>query len=202
MRRALVLCLVICISAVPIPARSASDVQPQSAKELKRQAALKEKIEFMGLGAQIRVVTLGSSNVTYEGTIDEIAAENFKLKMKNQTLPFQYNQIRTVTLKDRRYKTLGQPDPVRIRQIVADMGVGEKAKVELTSNERFSGTIQSIQKDGFVISPQNRPVKFSEVKEIKKKQFPTWAKAAIIVGIAIAALDLLMYAACGSAGCH
>jgi hypothetical protein len=213
MRRALVLSLMIFVSVIPVlPGstgsvifeQSGGDVPKQSTKELKRQAALSEKVELMGLGAQIRVVMRGSANLTYEGAIDEIAADSFKLKMKDQTLPIQYGQVEVLSLRARAYKTRGQPDPVQVRQVVADMGVGENAKVKLVSNDRFNGTIRSIEKEGFVVASKGNPVsvKYGEVQEIEKKKFPAWGKVAIAAGVVVGLLAALVYSACGSAGCH
>lgn len=204
MRRALVLCLMICVSVIPVLSGSAGSVileqsggddPKQSTKELKRQVALSEKVELMGSGAQIRVVMRSNAKLTYEGAIDEIAADSFKLKMKDQTLPIQYGQVAALSLKARAYKTRGQPDAVRVRQVVADIGVGEKAKVKLASNERFSGTIQSIEKESFVITSQERPVKFNEVKEIERKHLPMGAKVGIAAGVTAGVFMLLMYLA-------
>ncbi len=211
MRRALGLFLMICINVIPVlPAsvdadQSGIDAPKLSAKELKRQTEFREKVERMGLGAEIRVEMRGGSNpVIYEGTIDEIAAENFSLNMKGQMQPIQYHQVQTVTLKAREYKTLGQPDPVRARRIAVDMGIGQKVKVKLVSNELLTGTIQFIEKENFVVSSNGKPVTvaYGDVREIKKKKFPAWAKGAIAAGIAAGALGGLMYAACGGEGCH
>jgi hypothetical protein len=65
---------------------------------------------------------------------------------------------------------------------VADIEVGNRAKIKLASSERFSGTIQSIEKESFVITSQGRssPVKYGEVAEIKKTGLPTGTKLAIV----------------------
>jgi ribosome maturation factor RimP len=186
MKKALVLCLMICVSVIPALSKSATIVQEQSTKELEKQAALREKIELMGLGAQINVEMRGSSaSVKYEGTIDEITPESFKLKMRDQILPIRYDQVKTLTLKQRRYKAQEQPDPARVRQVVADMGAGERAKIKLFSGVRLSGTIQSIEKETFVITSNGRslPIKYGEVTEIERKRFPAWAKVAIVGGV-------------------
>jgi ribosome maturation factor RimP len=212
MKRMLVLFLMICVSVIPvlpgsvddvIPTQNGSNAQKLSEKELKRRDAFRKKVKLMGSGAQIRVVLRGTSDVIYQGTIDEITAEGFKLKTSDQTLPIQYGQVEKLNLKNGRYKTQGQPDPILVRQIVADMGVGESAKVKLTSNERFSGTIQSIEEESFVITSNGRssPMKYGDVTEIEKKRLPAWAKMAIISGVVAGILAALMLAECGSGGC-
>jgi ribosome maturation factor RimP len=212
MKIALVLFLMIFVSLMPvlprsmddaIPTQNGNDAQKLSNKELKRQDALRKKVELMGSGAQIRVLMRGAAAVTYEGTIDEITAESFNLKTRDQILPVQYDQVERLTLKEQRYKTQGQPNSVRVRQIVADMGVGENAKVELASNERLSGTIQSIEEESFVITSKGRSLllKYDEVKEIEKKRLPAWAKVAIVGGVIVGLLGALMYSQCGSGGC-
>ena len=203
MRRALVLCLMICLSVIPVLPKSTDviaeqkedDVQKQSSKELRRQAAIREKIELMGSGAQIQAVMRGSSSpVTLKGEIDKIAAENFGIKTKDRVQQLQYSQIERVSLSKSGYKAQGVVDPVRVRRVVADIEVGNRAKIKLASSERFSGTIQSIEKESFVITSQGRssPVKYGEVAEIKKTGLPTGTKLAI-VGAAVGGV-LLVFA--------
>jgi len=203
MRRALVLCLMICLGVIPVLPKSTDviaeqkedDVQKQSSKELRRQAAIREKIELMGSGAQIQAVMRGSSSpVTLKGEIDKIAAENFGIKTKDRVQQLQYSQIERVSLSKGGYKAQGVVDPVRVRRVVADIEVGNRAKIKLASSERFSGTIQSIEKESFVITSQGRssPVKYGEVAEIKKTGLPTGTKLAI-VGAAVGGV-LLVFA--------
>jgi len=214
MRRALALCLMICLSVIPalpgsrdmIPEQN--DVQKESPKELKRQAALREKLERMGSGAQVRVAMRGSSPpVTMQGTIDEIAPETFALKTKDGITRLQYRQIEKVSLtKGGYYRSSEATDPVRVRQVLADMGIGENVKIKLNSGDRLTGKIQTIDENSVTLmeakTGQSRVVAFSEIKELNKKTFPTWGKAVIIVGVAVGLLAGLMYAACGSHGCH
>ena len=208
MRRTLVLCLIICLSVIPVLPGSTDvipgqdDVQKQSPKELKRQAALRNKLELMGPGAQIKVVMRGSSPpVTIQGTIDEIAPENFGLKTKDRTQKLQYWQIEKVTLirGDRKM------DPVRVRQVLADMGIGENVKLKLAEGS-LNGRIQTIEENSVTIveskSGEPKVVAFSEIRELQKKKFPAWGKVAIVAGVVVGLLAGLMYAACGSGGCH
>jgi ribosome maturation factor RimP len=197
MTKVVVLCLILCVSVMPVfPAsavfeRTDNEMRGQSPKELQRQAEFRKKINLMGPGAEIRIALRGSSApVRYEGVVDEITAESFKLKMKDRTLSIQYGQIETLNLKKQYYRPFGEPDPAQVRQIVAGLGVGQKVRVMLVSNERFSGTIRSFEKEDFVISSRSQSVKFNEVKEIEKKHFPTAAKVVIasvaVLGVIVA----------------
>jgi ribosome maturation factor RimP len=195
MRKAIALLLMLLMNLPAMSGTNAGLPEPaQSEKELKRQALFREKVESFGSGAAIRVVMRGSSaKAEYVGEIDEISADNFKLKTKDHNLTVRYDQVEMLSLKQRSYKTGGQPDPVQVRRVACDIGIGNKAKGELTTLKRFSGTIQSMEKEDFVINANGnlQTIKFNDVKRIEKGQMPAWGKALLFVGIAVAVVVVL-----------
>jgi hypothetical protein len=195
MRKALAFLLMALMSLPAMSSTSADLPEPgQSEKELKRQASFREKVESFGSGASIRVVMRGSSaKVEHRGEIDEISADSFKLRTKDHNLPIRYDQVEALSLKQCIYKAAGQPDPVQARRVAYDIGIGNKAKGELTTLKRFSGTIKSMEKEDFVINANGnlQTVKFSDVKRIEKGQMPAWGKALLVVGIVVAVVLVL-----------
>jgi hypothetical protein len=203
MRNVVVFCLMICASLTPVLPAPVDDVAGQgrsdssqlSEKELNRQARLREKAELFGPGAQIQILMRGSAIETvYKGEIDEISANSLKLKTKDLILPIMYGQIESLNLIKRRYRANGKPDPVQVRRVAADIGIGEKATVDLVSSAHFSGKIESIDKESLTMNSQGRPqqIRFSEVKGIKRSQFPVWKQAVLGVGIGFAAVAIFM----------
>jgi ribosome maturation factor RimP len=197
MRKVLVFYLIILMSIPALPGaafgeQEGSDTPKRSQKEMKRQASFKEKVEFLGTGAQIAVTLRGgSADVQYEGEIDEISADSFKLKRKNSSLlvPYMYSQLGSLHLRQVSYKTEGQPDPLQVRRVAYEVGIGKKAEVELTDLKRFSGTIRSFETEAFVINSHgnSQHVKFSDVKRIEKGHMSAAAKITLIaVGIGVA----------------
>jgi ribosome maturation factor RimP len=195
MRKALVFLLMALMNLPAMSGTSAYLPEPaQSEKELKKQALFREKVESFGSGAAIRVVMRGSSaKAEYKGEIDEISTDNFKLRTKDHNLQIRYDQVEVLSLQQCIYKTAGQPDPVQARRVAYDIGIGNKAKGELTTLKRFSGTIQSMEKEDFVINANGnlQTVKFSDVKRIEKGQMPSWGKALLIVGIVVTVVVVL-----------
>jgi hypothetical protein len=194
MRKMLVFCLIVLMGMPATPGtafggQEGSDTPKRSQKELQRQASFREKVEFLGTGAQIRVTVRGNAaDVQSEGEIDEISADGFKLKRKDSSLLMcNYSQLESLHLRQGSYKTGGQPDPVQVRRVACEVGIGNKAEVQLTDLKRFSGTIQSLEKEAFVIHVKGNPetVKFSDVQKIEESHMQAWSKALLGVGIGV-----------------
>jgi hypothetical protein len=212
MRRMLVFCMIVLMSLPAIPGTAFGEQErsiapKRSQKELQRQASLREKAEFFGPGAQIRITLRGGSSAADqgEGEIDEISESSFKLKTKESgLLMYEYRQLESLHLKQVSYKSIGQPDPVQVRRVAYELGIGNKVNLDLIDLKRFSGIIQSFEKESFVVASNKNPVsvQYGEVKAIDKMKFPAWGKVAIVAGVVAGLLIALMYAACGSGGCH
>jgi len=183
-------------AGIGVPEEKGSVARNKSSKELEREAAFKEKVDLFGPGAQIRVVLRNTStSVEYKGEIDEIAADSFKLRTNDRTLPIRYDQIGTLNLKERSYKAQGQPDPVQVRRVAAEIGIGQKVKVELASAKRFSGIMQSVDKEKILIGSRENPVpvRLDDVRMLEKSHLPAWAKVVIAVGAVSVGLMVLVY---------
>jgi hypothetical protein len=125
--------------------------------------------------------------------------------MKDRSLmQYQYSQLESLHLRQASYKTKGQPDPVQVRRVAYEVGVGNKAKVELADLRRFSGTIESFEEEAFVINVNGnpQPVKFSDAQKIEKSHMAAWKIALLVVGIVVGALNVLyvIAAATGNVG--
>ncbi len=205
MKRALVFMLMMWVSLFAISYSKAeegkeSDRPKLSGKELKRQSTLKVKAERFGVGAEIRVVMRGSpEKVVNEGLIEDISDDRILLKTKDWSLELRYSKIESLSLWQSRYDAKNASDPIQVRRVVLDIGIGQKAKVELASSKRFRGIIRSIDKEYFVISSKSgaQSIPFNEVKKVEKSHLPAWAKAAIATGAvagAILTFGLVLYA--------
>ena len=205
MKKFTAFCLMFFIGVIPaIPLERSAVVleniqdndQNKSDREAKREAALKAKTELLGLGADIKVVmrktNLRGEHIRHRGIIDEISADGFGLKAKDETLRIQYSQIDRLLLAKNKYKANGQVDPVKVRQVAAELGIGKGIQLKLISDRKMKGEIQSLTSDSLVIADlkkgQIETVPFDDIKEIKGKGMPAWGKALIIGGAVFGAL--------------
>ena len=102
----------------------------------------------------------------------------------------------------KRYVARGDKNIAAVRHVVTALGAGSKVDVNL-GNDRFRGTIQSIQPDSFtVIRGSSTPdrITYQDVREIKSASMRGSTKALIIAGAAVGAM-VLAYAASLSCGC-
>jgi hypothetical protein len=105
-----------------------------------------------------------------------------------------------------KYKAKGQIDPAQVRSVVNYLGVGERVKIKLDQGTELNGNVQKIESDRVTLvdakTGETRVVAFAQIREVQKKKFPAWGKVLIVTGSVIGILLALMYAQCGSGGCH
>ncbi len=93
----------------------------------------------------------------------------------------------------------------KVKSALAKIGTGEKARVtlKLKSGAVLKGHIGALDKDDFSIVSKTGTEKilYSDVAKVKKPG-SVWIPAVIVVGMVIGLVLGLMYAACGSGGCH
>jgi hypothetical protein len=169
-RRILSIFLAALLAHQPIQLLLGSD-QQQSVKDVIRAAKIKERVEGLGVGA-IVTVRLNDGR-EQRGLIDDVAEESFQLAQNSQTFPLHYVDVTDLHLVNPKYKAKGQVDPIRVRQVVFNLGVGQQAKLKLISGEKIIGDIRSIDKEAFTIydsrTDKRASVSFNEVSEIEKK---------------------------------
>jgi sRNA-binding regulator protein Hfq len=176
--------------------------ETKAERQQKRAAEIKSRVEGLGVGAVVAVYR--EDGIKEQGQITEISDSTFKLLHRGSTKSISYGSASGIRLVKPNYKANGATDPVRVRQSVVNLGLGNNAMVR-TRGERLKGKIQSIDRENFTIlsssAGQPRVVSFSEVTEIKGKAFPAWATGAIVAGIVAGLAMGVMLAACGTGGC-
>jgi hypothetical protein len=174
--------------------------QAWGSKQERRAADTKSRVEGLGVGALV-AVTL-ESEAKFQGQITEIQDGSFKLMECGSSRLISYRAASRVGLVHPNYRADGVIDPVRVRQSVVNLGVGKNALVR-SQNSRFKGKIESIGKENFTLRASGVPqtLKFSDVTEVRRKDFPAWGVGAIAAGVVVGVMMGVMLAACGTGGC-
>ena len=165
-------------------------------KKAERIAAIKAKVEELGVGAEVKVSLQDGGE--RRGRIEEITGEDFRLARK-EPMTVKYSGVNSLELVHATYKTKGQVDTIEVHRVAVNVGLGKKVRVRLASNKQLVGKLQSIETDTLVVvdsktgSPTSVP--FKEVTQIGRKPLSTGAKVAIWVGVVVA---LLCVAASGA----
>ena len=176
--------------------------ETKAEKQHKRAAEIKSKVEGLGVGAV--VVVYREDGVKEQGQITGISDSAFKLEHRGRTTSISYGSASGIGLVKPNYRANGPTDPVRVRQSVVNLGLGNSAMIKVRG-ERLKGRIQSIDSENFTLlsssTGQPQMVSFNDVTEIKGKAFPAWATGAIVAGIVVGLAMGVMLAACGAGGC-
>ena len=216
MKRFSAFCLMFFVSVIPTMPLDAVEValekspennQQKSDKDAKREADIKAKAELLGVGAEIKIVMRSvlyrRDPETHRGIIDEISADGLSLQAKDETMRFRFSQIDRLNLTKNKYKAKGDADPVAVRRVVVEIGMGKKINLKLGSDQKSKGTIYSIASDDFAIVDSEtdliETVLFTDVIEISKTGMSNWLKYTIIGGAGLFIFGLI-YAATADLG--
>jgi len=94
----------------------------------------------------------------------------------------------------------------RVKATLSEIGTGKDARVtvKLKSGNVLKGYIAELGKEDFSIvsKAETQKVLYSDAAKVKKQKLNVGIKIAIAAGVVIGALVGLMYAQCGSGGCH
>ena len=196
---------ILCILMMALPVHQAIAVPPasmQSSKqETRREESIRAKVEGLGVGAEIKF----SSNEGFErsGRIEEISNEGFRLAWKDQWMTVNYRSVKALELIHPRYKAKGQVDPIQVRRVAVNAGLGKKVSIRLASNRKLTGKIQSIESDTFNIVDSRSgslvSVPLEEVTEIGRSGMSTGARVAIWVSLSVAVGLLVIAVGAGTA---
>lgn len=198
MNKVLVCCLMFFMSVIPampldgvgvVLKESHKNDQQKSDRDAKREAAIKEKAELLGLEKDVIISMRGFPPTYLRGIIENISVDSLGFKVGDQIQQIKYSQIDKLRLAKRKYKAKGQVDPVAIRLIVVDLAKDKEAKLKLASDTKIKGRILSFGSDSFTIwdtdTYRMERILFSEVTEIQEAKMPIWKKVLIGVGVGI-----------------
>jgi hypothetical protein len=167
------------------------------AKAPKEPTALKQKVELLGVGANVKVQPKNGPQL--RGSISAIEDNGFRLGSKGTASPefVSYDQVSFLEYIHGSYKAAGQPDPVEARRVIAGHGIGQRLTLTLSGSPALTGRTQVVDQEHFTFLPdhQSQPVQISytDLQHAKRKGFPLWAGIAIAGGIAGVVLGVGAY---------
>ena len=94
----------------------------------------------------------------------------------------------------------------KVKTALSRIGTGEKAhvSVKLKSGTVLKGNINALDEEDFTVISEvgSQKVMYSDVEKVKRPGLHPLITVAIIAGIVIGIAAGLLYASCGSGGCH
>ena len=167
------------------------------AKAPKEPTALKQKVELLGVGANVKVQPKNKPEL--RGSISAIEDNGFRLSSKGTASPefVSYDEVLFLDYVHGSYKAAGQLDPVEARRVIVGRGIGYGLKLKLSDGRALTGRTQAVDREHFTFLPdhQSEPVQISytDLQHAKRKGFPLWAGIAIAGGITGLVLGLGAY---------
>jgi len=165
-RKYTVMGLIVCLVNLSL----ADLTMARGAKSSGDPAAIKQKVDMLGVGAPVEVVVKGEEAM--RGLIQSIGDQDFVLAPSGTSVVrhFAYDQVQRLILTKLSYQAAGQPDPDQARRVVAGWGVGKAVRVTLADGNKLKGKIQTMDMEHFSLLPtsQAEPVQvaYADVQQV------------------------------------
>lgn len=112
--------------------------QAQAMAAAERDEGIRQKVEQLGVGAEVRVKLRNQEKQVFRGTIRSIDEFTFQFQPAGagDRRTIRYADVTLLEFTKEKYRAVGSPDPVAARRVAVELGVGRK--VRLTTQDRKS----------------------------------------------------------------
>jgi ribosome maturation factor RimP len=160
--------------------------QSLSPRAAERGEKIREKVERLGPGADVRVQDRQGN--TLRGTVESFDDSGFHLKTKDEDKVFRYYDVNLLELAKRNYSAQESPDPAAARRVALEMGLGRKVDVKTTAGEKYTGKILRVDAEELAIElthvgSVSIAIPYSRMQGLKVSHLPLAAKIGIGVGV-------------------
>jgi TRAP-type uncharacterized transport system fused permease subunit len=148
--------------------------------------AVKQKVEWFGAGAKVKVRL--ASGKTVNGSILAVENDAFSVGMPGSSgTSVAYEQVTELKLAKNTYKSKGKVDQDEVRRVVVELGVGKHVMAKRVTGEESHGNILTIDNEGFKMLPDRQSsaveILYSETVQLG----PNLSKGSkILIGVLVA----------------
>jgi small nuclear ribonucleoprotein (snRNP)-like protein len=198
-REFVAIALVECLFPVGFP-------QPaQAMAATARSEGFRQKVEQMGAGAEVRV-TLKGQQATLRGTVESFDDSVVRLRPGGTGEPktVRYGDVAQLEFTKTKYRAQGPPDPVTVRRVAVELGIGDKVQVQTQDRTTLVGRIASLDAEQLYLKiGEGGPVSvsYAQISELKPKRMRTLAKVGIGIGVFMGIVVVIGVGMCASGLC-
>jgi ribosome maturation factor RimP len=153
----------------------------------------RQRVDQFGVGAKVKVELTNGQK--FKGSIQSIEDGGFLLAAAKAGSPTRvpYGDVAQLNLAKNTYKATGQPDPVEVRRVVAELGVGHHIMLKTAEAKEYHGNIVAIEAESFTVLPDHTTVPVEIAYSQTLRMGPNLSKGAkiaivVVVGLVIAAV--------------
>jgi ribosomal protein L19 len=162
-------------------------------------------LELLGTGAEVRV-TLKGQQVALRETVESFDDSVIRLRPggTGEQRTVRYADVALLEFTKTKYRAEGSPDPVTVRRVAVELGVGRKVQVQTQDRNTLVGRIAKLDAEQLYLKiGEGGPVSvsYAQITELKVKRMSTLAKVGIGLGVAVGGIFVLAAAVCAN-GCN
>lgn len=171
--------------------------QAQAMAAVERSCEFQQKVEQLGAGAGIRV-TLKNQQKTPRGMVESFDDSAFRLQPggNGERGTVRSADVTLLEFTQRKYRAEGSADPVRVRRVAVELGLGRKVQVRPRDSNALVGRIVNSDADQLYLKIGERgPVSVSciLITELKPRQMS--GLVTLAMGAGVEAIIMLVAAA-------
>jgi ribosome maturation factor RimP len=155
-------------------------------------------VDQFGVGAKVKVELTNGQK--FKGSIQSIEDGGFLLAAAKAGSPTRvpYGDVAQLNLAKNTYKATGQPDPVEVRRVVAELGVGHHIMLKTAEAKEYHGNIVAIEAESFTVLPDHTTapiqIAYNQILQIGPNMSKgTKIAIVVLVGVAVVVTVLAVW---------
>ena len=178
LRELVAIVVVACLIPVGFPQ------QAQAMAAAQRGGEFRQKLEQLGIGAEVRV-TLRDQHQALRGTVESFDDSAVRLRPRGngEQQTVRYADALLLEFPQTKYRAEGSSDPVMVRRVAVELGIGRKVQVRTRDSNTLVGRIAKLDAEQLNLDlggagPMN--VSYAQISELKPKGMSTKAKVGYV----------------------
>jgi len=175
--------------------------QAQAMAAAESSEGFRQKVEQLGVGAEV-LVKLRDQQQALRGTVESFDDSAFRLRSGGTVDQgtVRYADVSFLAFASRTYRAKGSPDPVAVRRVAVELGVGRRVRLKTLDGKKVVGRIITLDKEQLKLTAEwswltNGPYAYVQIRELKPDGMSVAGKVATYtaIGCGVAALTAIIW---------
>jgi small nuclear ribonucleoprotein (snRNP)-like protein len=145
--------------------------QAQAMAATERGERFRQKVEQLGAGAEV-LVQLKDQRIELRGTIESFDDSAFRLRpgRAGDQKVVRYADVTRIEFSQRKYRAEGSPDPVTVRRVAVELGVGRNVHVRTQDRNTLVGRIAKLDAEQLYLKIGDGgpvSVSYAQIREVR-----------------------------------
>ncbi len=169
--------------------------QAQGRTAVDRSEEFRRKVQQLGSGAELRIGLKNGRE--FRGIVESFDDSGFRVQPRGDKVweRVPYADLTSLALTMSGYSAKGFPDPVVVRRVAVELGVGRKVRLQTQGGEKLNGRIARLDREQLFISvnvqgEEPMSVPYAQIRELRAGM--SGARKALVIGAVVCGVVFLL----------